>query len=81
MAQSRVQRIVSSEEFSTTDLFVGAVQLVKLPTFSRFHWGSLLAEGVVRPAAVNICKWKCLENGERSEGLSWCVGEEVSSVR
>ena len=67
--------------FPTTDLFVGAVQLVKLPTLSRFHCGSLLGEGVVRPAAANIRKWKCLENGERSGGLSYCVGEKVSSVR
>ena len=33
----------------------------------------------MRPAAVYICKRKCLENGEWSEGLSYCVGEEVSA--
>ena len=43
------------------------------------HWGSLLVEEVVRPATVYICKRKCLENGEWSEGLSYCVGEEASS--
>ena len=58
--------------FPTTALCVGAVQLVKLPTFSWRHWGSLLVEGVVRPATANICKWKCLENGERS-GVSLIV--------
>ena len=67
--------------FPTTVLYVGVTQPVKLPTFSRFHWRSLLIEGVVRPAAANIRKWKCLENGERSGGLSYCVGEKVSSVR
>ena len=35
----------------------------------------------MRPAAVDICKWKCLENGEWSEGLSYCVGEEASSAK
>ena len=54
---------------------------MKLPAFSQFQWGSLLVQGVVRPTAVYIRKWKCLENGEWSEGLSYCVGEEVSSTK
>ena len=54
---------------------------MKLPAFSQFHWWSLLGEGVVRPAAVYIRKRKCLENGEWSEGLSYCVGGEVSSAK
>ena len=81
MAQNIVWRIVSSEEFSHHRYIRGTVQLVKLPTLSRFHCGSLLGGGVVRPAAANIRKWKCLENGEGSGGLSYCVGKKVSSVR
>ena len=65
--------------FPTSVLYLWVTRSVKLPTCSGFHWGSLLVEEVVRPAAVYICKRKCLENGEWSEGLSYCVGEEVSA--
>ena len=60
-------------EFSHLWSIGGVIQLVKLPAFSQFHWG--------RPAAVYMCKWKCLENGEWSESLSYYVGEEASSAK
>ena len=71
--------MVSSDEFSHHCCIRGGDSAGETTNIFWVHWGSLLVEEVVRPAAVYICKRKCLENGEWSEGLSYCVGEEASS--